>query len=126
MRSGQNGRAAQELGGMNELRFFEAFQAPGWTHPPWYQGLRRATKEEDSKGIDAVMSTTAGDILIQVKSSIRGKQVHEERYGHAHIVVVVREGLNPHTIRTRTLARVAARRRNRHKSAKRKEKKQRV
>ena len=57
--------------------------------PKWFRGIRRATQQEDSQGIDFVIFIDTGDILLQVKSSQREKDRFLEVQAHRSIPVVV-------------------------------------
>ena len=62
------GEAAQALGRANEARLLEAVEYLRERHA-WILGVRQATREEDSKGIDLVVMTDVGEIYLQSKSS---------------------------------------------------------
>ncbi len=83
----------QVRGGTNELRFFQAIQAPSWNKPSWYRSVRRATKDEDSRGIDAIAQTDIGSIEIQIKSSFSGLAEHQKRHGNDQVIIVVSDHL---------------------------------
>lgn len=63
-------------GQRTEDRFFEAMEvANRRQNHEWILGVRRATHEEDThRGIDAVVKTDIGDLLIQIKSSEKGAE----------------------------------------------------
>ena len=62
------GEAAQALGRANEARLLEAVEYLRERHA-WILGVRQATREEDSKGIDLVVTTDVGELYLQSKSS---------------------------------------------------------
>ena len=64
------------LGVNNERRVVAAFneEYPWENKIPWLKEVRKATPEEDSKGIDVVFATDVGDIGLQVKSSENARE----------------------------------------------------
>jgi hypothetical protein len=58
-------------------------------YPPWMYGVRPATKEEDERGIDIVVTTDVGPIYIQVKSSWNGMSSFFRKRRKAMIAVIV-------------------------------------
>jgi hypothetical protein len=64
---------SQARGKRKELRFFLAFtKYEKFTRldaPPWYKGIRKASRFEDQRGSDFFIVTTIGLIPINVKSS---------------------------------------------------------
>lgn len=66
-----NGDArARELGRTNEARVLAALHRED--RPVWIESARFATREEDHAGVDVVVATTEGELLLQVKSSQTG------------------------------------------------------
>ena len=84
------GRRAQMLGRINELRALVAIDPQNWNAPSWLRSVRLATPWEDSVGVDLVVETDAGLVPIQVKSSEGGAKKHYSKYGDAIGCVVVR------------------------------------
>lgn len=64
---------SQARGKRKEKRFFLAFtKYESFTRrdaPPWYKGIRKASRFEDQKGSDFFIVTTIGPIPVNVKSS---------------------------------------------------------
>jgi hypothetical protein len=62
----------------NEKHFIRALASPDkkFSQPHWWFDLRGATKEEDRRGIDAVLTTDVGKIFFQIKSSRCGLDKH--------------------------------------------------
>ncbi len=100
------GLAGQLLGGTTELRFFQAFQAPGFSTPYWFFSMRKATLEEDRQGVDAFASIDAGTVLVQIKSSYSGKRNDAKQYGRKHCVIIIPEGMCAEHIRRHTFNRL--------------------
>lgn len=82
------GDIRRQRGNFNERKAQEALSKSG-NLPEWISSVRKATREEDRKGIDLIASTDVGDIYLQIKSSVTGKRHHEERYGHKNIACAV-------------------------------------
>lgn len=53
---------------------------------PWLKSVRPGTRQEDARGIDIVLQTTRGTLLIQVKAS---KQSNARRYLRSGIIVMI-------------------------------------
>lgn len=67
--------------------------------------IRRATREEDHRGIDAVVSSDVGNLYIQIKSSRAGRARFESRRRRSPVgVVIVRSGESPEGIREKVVA----------------------
>jgi len=66
----------QWLGENNEKRVIAAYKNdyPYPNRIPWLIDVRKATSEEDARGIDVVFTTDVGVINLQVKSSERGRE----------------------------------------------------
>lgn len=102
-------------GELNEQRVLDVLE---WYPPSWVQSARRATPDENAMGIDLVVVTDVGHLLLQVKSS----KVGAERWRRERIasqrrldiaVVIVSRGLSDDSLRGRisgVLARVRAER----------------
>jgi hypothetical protein len=75
-------------GVLAENRVLAACCAP--ERPAWLVSARRASREEDGAGIDIVVESDAGQLLLQVKSSFYGKArfLKEERDARIGVVVV--------------------------------------
>ncbi len=85
-------------GKRNEFRAVAAFRGQFRDVPSWFRGIRNATNEQDSKGIDVVVRTDMGEILVQIKSSVLGAdrfrlEQGNGRYGKDIAVIVITEGL---------------------------------
>jgi hypothetical protein len=71
------GKAANQIGFNAENLVEKSFSneiLPGNLLPYWFYKIFKATKEQDSKGIDFIVLTDIGKIFLQIKSSLRGKQ----------------------------------------------------
>lgn len=88
----------------NEKRFFHAWQDRAH-YPNWVKNIRKATKEEDDNGVDAVVGTKdIGDILLQLKSSESGVAHFLRAHGSDGILpLVVQANDTPEFIRQQTL-----------------------
>jgi len=91
-----SGKRDQERGLESELRVVEACRLP--TRPPWMTKVRRATRIEDNSGIDVVVESDVGTLLIQVKSSNLGKKHFRPRAFLGIALVVVRPGDTPEAL----------------------------
>jgi hypothetical protein len=74
----------------SEARVLEACQLP--TRPTWMHRSRRATRIEDRSGIDIVVESDVGRLLVQVKSSALGKEHFRPRAFLGIAVVVAARG----------------------------------
>ncbi len=81
------GKIGTERGRTNERHVLEACLLP--TRPAWMKSARAATRAEDHDGIDVVVESDVGKLLIQVKSSRTGKAAFAERRRRAQVAVVV-------------------------------------
>ncbi len=96
---------SKERGILNEQRFLDALKGPLENAPQWLVHVRESTREEDSRGIDAVVSTRdVGEIHIQIKSSDMGKEkfVKRQEAGRVNpniIVIVIRDEHSAEEIR---------------------------
>lgn len=77
----------------SELRVIEACRLKA--RPSWLRRTRRATRIEDRSGIDVVVETDVGTMLIQVKSSDFGKERFRPRRFLGISIVVVRAADTP-------------------------------
>jgi hypothetical protein len=59
-------------GVLAEKRVLDVCTAPG--RPRWVLGARRASPEEDARGIDVVVDSDVGPLWLQVKSSYFAKE----------------------------------------------------
>lgn len=55
---------------------------------PWIISARKATREEDGRGIDIVCETVDGTMPLQVKSSWNGMKHHRRKYPDIPCIVV--------------------------------------
>lgn len=62
------GKVRNERGTANEYKVLEGIQESS-KKPEWYVAARHATREEDDRGIDLIVTTDVGDVYLQVKSS---------------------------------------------------------
>lgn len=82
------GKLGRLRGHQNECRLFSAVKNRQAIWPRWMLGIRRATREEDGKGIDIVVYVLGvggvrdGKIGVQVKSSIRAAQRFRAEHRH--------------------------------------------
>jgi hypothetical protein len=81
------GQLANERGKRNELRMLAACLSE--PRPKWLRDARLATREEDARGIDIVVTTDVGDVYLQVKSSRIAAEIFQRRPMRAHAEVVV-------------------------------------
>ncbi len=81
-----------ERGTANEghvLRIIKGLQQQN----PWITALRPATEREDARGIDLVIETDQGQILLQVKSSLSGREAFMRNSLHdPSILIIVVDG----------------------------------
>jgi hypothetical protein len=100
------GVTESEVAKNNEKRVVTALTSeyPFPNRPAWIGEVRLSTKEEDHRGIDVVIETTdVGNILIQVKSSHRGREEFLMRQVAGKvsvkiIPVIINPRYDPHTI----------------------------
>ncbi len=102
----RGGLEGQLHGATTEFRFFQAFQAPAFGSPYWFRSIRRATTEEDSRGIDAFAELDMGTVQVQIKSSFSGQKRHVEQYGSKHCIIVIPEEMDAARIRSHTFNRL--------------------
>lgn len=104
------GEAACERGAANEARLLDAVLALRAGGASWILDGRRATPEEDAAGADVVVTTDAGALYLQSKSSRAGlaKFAAKARTIRVEAVVV---SLDDATTRARALAALEALRR---------------
>ena len=78
-------------GFQNEERFMRAIENGNGNNPDWYNGISKATMEQDQKGIDFIIHTAFGNIFIQIKSSEIGakKFLNKLRNKNFRIIVLV-------------------------------------
>lgn len=83
----ERGRAR---GRRTEALFFAAVRDRQWRPPYWWHDERRATADEDKKGVDAFVATDVGIVPVQIKSSKEGMRRDQHRYGvDTHCVLVL-------------------------------------
>jgi hypothetical protein len=88
-------------GAEHENRFLEAFTGINASLPAWFRGVRRATPQEDSLGIDALAITVAGEIPFQIKSSAKSaEEFRREHPGHSAIILVISTRMSGKDIRS--------------------------
>ncbi len=73
-------------GRANEARALDA--AKKSSHR-WVRSVRAGTQAEDREGIDIIVSSDVGELFIQVKSSVAGRDRFLEKNRKKHIEVVV-------------------------------------
>jgi hypothetical protein len=76
-----------------ENRALDACRAP--CRPSWLLAARRATREEDEKGIDLVVESDVGQLQLQVKSSFHGKAKFLARRHDVRVAIVVVRPYDP-------------------------------
>jgi hypothetical protein len=81
-------KRAREIGLTAELLASLCFEACPERAPVWFKSLRRATSEEDAKGIDLVVEIDLGQVLIQVKSSWSRAKEFVEKHPEIPVLVV--------------------------------------
>jgi hypothetical protein len=74
----------------SEMRLLESCRLP--SRPPWMHRARLATRIEDRSGVDIVIESDLGALLVQVKSSNAGKQQFRRRPLLSIAIVIVRAG----------------------------------
>jgi hypothetical protein len=72
----------------SEMRVLESCRLP--SRPPWMHRARLSTRIEDRSGVDIVIESDVGALLVQVKSSMTGKQHFRQRPLLSIAIVVVR------------------------------------
>lgn len=79
--------------------------------PFWFYSVRRATPEEDRRGIDMYVDSDIGPIPVQIKSSVEGMlKFRREHKGQEIAVVVVRDDHTLEDIRERAAEFIAEQR----------------
>ncbi len=87
-----------ERGKINELKVEMAFSVPE-SRPDWFKKIRKATPDEDTKGIDFIIESDVGSLFLQVKSSWAGVRQHLSANSSANIaVVIVKSGDDQQTV----------------------------
>lgn len=78
-------------GFQTEEKFMRAIENGNGNNPDWYNGVSKATNEQDQKGIDFIIHTIFGNIFVQIKSSETGakKFLNKLRNQNFRIVVLV-------------------------------------
>jgi hypothetical protein len=71
----------------SEMRLLESCRLSA--HPPWMHRARLATRIEDRSGVDILVESDLGALLVQVKSSNAGKQHFRRRPLLSGAIVVV-------------------------------------
>ncbi len=85
-RSPKVDKLTHQRGIESEMRLLESCRLP--SRPPWMRRARLATRIEDRSGVDIVIESDVGALLVQVKSSNAGKQ-HFRRRPLLSIAIVV-------------------------------------
>lgn len=96
--TGGIGKARNARGEYNEQRVFDSVAKLGLE---WVKGARRATPEEDAKGVDIIVDTDVGPLFLQVKSSRMYSREFERKKRSKLIAVVAVGACNPRTLRRR-------------------------
>ena len=81
------GKLGSERGRANERHVLDACLLP--QRPAWMTSARAGTRAEDHDGIDVVVESDVGKLLLQVKSSRTGKAAFAQRRRRARVAVVV-------------------------------------
>lgn len=106
-RSAQFGAIRQERGLQNESAAVRALNDPSFDRPDWFQGVRRATSEEDARQIDIVVSSDVGPLYLQVKSSrIFAIRFEETRRSTLIGVIIVSQDEDPRDINQRAMTKL--------------------
>jgi hypothetical protein len=92
----RSGKVAQERGLDSERRVLEACRLRA--RPHWMTRARLATRIEDQSGIDVVVESDVGRLLLQVKSSEHGKERFRQRPLLGIAIVVVRPTDTPEVL----------------------------
>lgn len=90
-------------GFQTEEKFMRAIENGNGNNPDWYNGVSKATNEQDQKGIDFIIHTIFGNIFVQIKSSEAGakKFLNKLRNQNFRIVVlVIKNDYNEENIRS--------------------------
>lgn len=95
-----NAHAAHLRGMKTESRLISALEVSRCDTPHWFHGIEHASPEEDSQGVDAIAHLDAGDVPVQIKSSVHGIKQHQEHYPEAdHLILVINPYLSFYEIR---------------------------
>jgi hypothetical protein len=81
-------KLTRQRGIESEMRVLAGCHLP--SRPPWMQRARLATRIEDRSGIDIVIESDVGALLVQVKSSKGGEEHFRPRKFLSIAIVVVR------------------------------------
>ena len=90
-------------GFQTEKKFMRAIENGNGNNPDWYNGVSKATIEQDQRGIDFIVHTSFGDIFIQIKSSQTGanKFLKKTKKQKVRIIVlVIKNDYNEENIRS--------------------------
>lgn len=105
-----NSRAATKLIGNAHEDRFERIMSTASGFPSWYYGVRKATEAEDHHGIDFFAELDIGEVQLQIKSSVAGREKHHlqahVRSGQARMrtyTIIVPNCFTDHMIKTDTL-----------------------
>jgi hypothetical protein len=84
------GQIGCERGSQNEARVFAVFSGDNPALPGWFRSIEKASREQDQRGIDAIVHTTdVGMIYLQIKSSLAGRRKFESQSKRRWPVAVV-------------------------------------
>lgn len=92
-----------------EEKFRMAIENGNGNKPAWYNGISKATDEQDETGIDFIIHTAHGNIFIQIKSSQTGaNNFLKKRREFRIIVLVIKSDQNEENIRDVSFAAIQA------------------
>lgn len=92
--------SAAGRGRVSEESLLDAVRTVGPEYP-WYQGARKATTEEDARGIDVVVKCSDGEVHLQSKSS-NARAIDFARTRKGRRIAVVLVALSDEITRART------------------------
>lgn len=100
---------AVRYGFAQERRAVHVFSFTDAVTPDWFLSIRHSTQDEDLyDGVDAWVTTSDGDIAVQIKSSaLRAKQFREAHPGARIAVVVLHMSMTDRQVRDRIIQAVA-------------------
>ena len=67
----------------------KAIENGNGNNPDWYNGISKATTEQEKKKIDLIVHTTFGDIFVQIKSSEVGAKKFLNEINKSHFKIVL-------------------------------------
>lgn len=95
------GKIANERGSKNEERALVACSHLSLGTLDWISEARLATKEEDKRGIDVVVTSDVGKLYIQVKSSKSGVSTFKKSKSTKALIGIVNANCNDMTLKRR-------------------------